>query len=74
MFRYRDFRLADARRYTLEDVAAFAAAQRALNPQHEIVACCVQGYNVSVDAVTTLRAAGSGRVAGKPATHRDQAG
>ena len=50
--------IAGARRCAPEDVAAFAAAQWALNPQHEIVVYCVYGHNVSADAVTALRAAG----------------
>ena len=50
--------IAGARRCAPEDVAAFAAAQAALNPQREIVAYCVYGHNVSTDAVATLRAAG----------------
>ena len=50
--------IAGARRCAPEDVAAFAAAQRALNPQREIVAYCVYGHNVSADAVATLRVAG----------------
>jgi len=50
--------IAGARRCAPEDVAAFAAAQSALNPQREIVAYCVYGHNVSADAVATLRAAG----------------
>ena len=50
--------IAGARRCAPEDVAAFAAAQGALNPQREIVAYCVYGHNVSADAVATLRVAG----------------
>ena len=50
--------IAGARRCAPEDVAAFAAAQWALNPQHEIVVYCVYGHNVSADAVATMRAAG----------------
>ena len=50
--------IAGAQRCAPDDVAAFAAAQWASNPQREIVAYCVYGHNVSADAVTTLRAAG----------------
>ena len=50
--------IAGARRCPPENVAAFAAAQRALEPQREIVVYCVYGHNVSADAVATLRAAG----------------
>ena len=50
--------IAGAQRCAPEDVAAFADAQRALNPLREIVVYCVYGHNVSADAVATLRAAG----------------
>ena len=50
--------IAGARRCAPEDVAGFAAAQLAVNPQREIVVYCVFGHNVSADAVATLRAAG----------------
>ena len=50
--------IAGAQRCAPEDVAAFAAAQLALNPQREIVVYCVSGHNISADAVATLRAAG----------------
>ena len=50
--------IAGARRCAPEDVAAFAAVQRTLNPQREIVAYCAYGHNVSAGAVATLRAAG----------------
>ena len=50
--------IAGALRCAPENVAAFAAAQKALEPQREIVAYCVYGHNVSADAVATLRAAG----------------
>jgi rhodanese-related sulfurtransferase len=58
--------IAGARRCAPEDVAAFAAAQWALNPQREIVVYCVFGHKVSADAVATLRAAGlnASRLAG----------
>ena len=50
--------MAGARRCAPDDVASFAAAQWALDPQREIVVYCVYGHNVSADAVATLRAAG----------------
>ncbi|MBC7609128.1 MAG: chromate resistance protein [Polaromonas sp.] len=50
--------IAGARRCAPENVAAFAAAQWALDPQREIVVYCVYGHNVSADAAATLRAAG----------------
>ena len=50
--------IAGARRCAPDDVAAFAAAQLALNRQCEIIVYCVYGHNVSADAVATLRAAG----------------
>ena len=50
--------IAGAQRCAPENVVAFAAAQRAVNPLREIVVYCVYGHNVSADAVATLRAAG----------------
>ena len=50
--------LLGARRCTLADLPAVAAALYAANPQQEVVAYCVYGHHVSIDAATTLRAAG----------------
>ena len=50
--------IAGAQRCAPEHIAAFAAAQKTLEPRREIVVYCVYGHNVSADAVSTLRAVG----------------
>lgn len=50
--------IAGALRCAPDDVAAFAASQRQLEPLRKIVVYCVYGHEVSAGAVTILRAAG----------------
>ena len=50
--------LAGARRCSPQDVSALAAVLLAENRHREIVAYCVYGHHVSMDAAAELRAAG----------------
>lgn len=50
--------LVGARRCSLEDVPALAAAVFAANPHQKVVTYCVYGHHVGADAAAALRAAG----------------